>query len=181
MKLARATGPKGKVFGFEPHIHNFKRAITNIELNTFTNLFISNIGLGCIKSKGWIKNVDEHNAGMNRISKDGDFEIEIDTLDNILNSVIPNHIDLIKIDVEGFELKVLEGAQKVLTEISPTLFIELDNNNLIEQSGSAKSLIELLENYDYICRNAISDEIIYSTSDKLVDCHFDIICKKNKK
>lgn len=180
MKMARLTGPTGKVFGFEPHIENYNRAQKNLQLNSFSNISISNIGLGTTKESSWIKNVDEFNAGMNRISSQGDFQIEIDTLDNLVGTKLPDRIDLIKIDVEGFELRVLEGAIKYLTEHNPVLFIELDNYNLLEQSDSAKALISFLEDQRYTCFKVISGETITSESLELDNCHFDIICKKQK-
>lgn len=49
--------------------------------------------------------------------------VEVVALDDALNDL--SAIDLIKVDVEGFELEVLKGAKEVLLSHKPTLYIEL--------------------------------------------------------
>ena len=51
--------------------------------------------------------------------------VEMDTLDRIANEYGLERIDLIKIDVEGAELDVLEGGFSILTHLKPTLLIEV--------------------------------------------------------
>ena len=51
---------------------------------------------------------------------------------------------MIKIDVEGFEMKVLRGGGKTLKTFKPSLFIELDDNNLKDVGSCAKDLVKFL-------------------------------------
>lgn len=65
----------------------------------------------------------ENARGIARVnSKKG--EVPVETLDSFFSN---KKVDLIKIDVEGFEIKVLRGAQDILKRQSPFLFIEAHN------------------------------------------------------
>lgn len=57
--------------------------------------------------------------------------------------------DLVKIDVEGFELAVLEGAAGLLTRQGPPLFLELHPRRLLELAQSARQVHRLLSTFGY--------------------------------
>ena len=84
-------------------------------------------------------------------------------------------IDLIKIDVEGFELKVLKGARKLMQK-STSLFVEVDDNNLRLQGDTAHDLISFLESYFNHIFIAESGQKVKSTDD-FTNCHYDVIAQ----
>jgi hypothetical protein len=86
-------------------------------------------------------------------------------------------LDFIKIDVEGLEYSVLKGGEKTLRKNKPTILLELDDNNLLENDASAKILIKFLIDlgYNKIYR-ADNNKIIEPNID-FKNCHFDIIAK----
>jgi hypothetical protein len=53
------------------------------------------------------------------------FHVQVDTLDRARESLNIDQVDLIKLDVEGFEPQVILGAQEVLAESRPIIFLEL--------------------------------------------------------
>jgi FkbM family methyltransferase len=57
---------------------------------------------------------------------------------------------LIKIDVEGFEMNVLKGAQKTLAKYKPTLILELEDKFLREAGSSTAELLSYLGSLGYI-------------------------------
>jgi len=185
LKMAKICGKNGYVLGFEPDPINFKRLQKNIALNNFTNLSVKQIGLGNKPGRYRLENYIEFNSGGKRISTSGkissndSMEVEINTLDNFLsqnyNSL--NKIDLIKIDVEGFEFNVLKGAKNTIERYTPVLFIEVDDNNLKAQSASAKELIHLLSETGYSVEHAENKTPI-TENDDFSNCHYDIICRK---
>lgn len=124
LQFSNKVGENGKVYGFEPDKINFQACKTNIELNNFSNLQVENIGLG--NEKGSFRlNVDTiDNRGRNRIKFDGNdnkntTKIQVEKLDNWISTKNIQKIDLIKIDVEGFELKVLQGGEKTIKATYP--------------------------------------------------------------
>ncbi|MEA2693634.1 MAG: hypothetical protein QOJ16_3021, partial [Acidobacteriota bacterium] len=57
--------------------------------------------------------------------------------------------DLVKIDVEGYELAVLKGGRGVLARYRPRLFLELHPERLRELGGSVQEVVRLLEETGY--------------------------------
>ena len=170
----------GQVYSFEPDKENFKKLQQNLKLNNYKNIHPINKGLGDKSDILQIEVFDQKNKGMNRIvnnpnNSDSTFSIEIITLDQFIEENKVNKIDLIKIDVEGYEMRVLLGAKKSIADFKPTFFIEIDDNNLKRQNNSARELIQFLENRNYNIKNCETGNLITSNSN-FNNCHFDIIC-----
>lgn len=181
MNFAKLVGNGGAVYGFEPDTINYNRCVENLNLNNFKNIYLEKLGLGHTKGKFKLIVNTPSNRGGNRIvstiNTDNNLEeIDIITLDEYIENKQIHSINLIKIDVEGFELNVLKGAVNTLRKFKPILFIEVDNNNLREQGASAKELIMFLENLNYSIINAENNKSV-SSKDNFQNCHFDVICK----
>ncbi|MDF2448025.1 MAG: hypothetical protein K0R26_529 [Bacteroidota bacterium] len=65
--------------------------------------------------------------------------IETDTLDNVLSVLKLEHLDVIKIDIEGHELKAISGAKESISRFRPFLLVELESRH------HHQSLIEPVE------------------------------------
>ena len=183
LNLAKRTSPGGKVFSFEPSPYNYQQAAENISLNNFSNIKLINQGLGNIKTTAYLYDVNSNNRGMARIlnngDRDGSYEkaaVEIDTLDSSMQKFDIPSPSLIKIDVEGYEFKVLKGGQETIMKHRPVLFIELDDNNLREQGNNARELIQSLITLEYSIMDARTGSIIDENTN-YTNCHFDILCK----
>jgi len=74
------------------------------------------------------------------------YYVLVDTLENILKECGVDKVDLIKIDVEGFELEVLKGSLRILESHKPTLLIEVHRQELGQKS---QVVYELLNQYGY--------------------------------
>lgn len=74
--------------------------------------------------------------------------IEITTLDSY-------HIspDLIKIDVEGYELEVLQGGEKTIEKFRPTIVCEVSDNNYRRLGKSTQRIFDFMRKYGYEWRN----------------------------
>lgn len=179
MNMAKIAGEDSIILGFEPDFINYSNAIENLQQNKFKNIRYFNIGLGSQTEELPLKINSPLNRGGNRIDRNNDKNsklIKIERLDDVLKNEQIKHIDLIKIDVEGFELEVLRGAIKTLQQHKPLLYIEIDENNLNQQNTNAKELINFVSELGYNCVNAKSKERIINTNNDLIDCHIDIIC-----
>jgi len=177
-----------KIVGFEPDPRNFQRATNNIRLNTALNVCVVNKGLGLKSETVKLYHVNNKNAGMNRILNDSvamtsssvlDYdEIQIVRLDDFIREEGLTNIDLIKIDVEGYELNVLMGAEDTLKRHRPTLFIELDDDNLRAQGQSARELVNFISCLGYDMRRADDNAVINEETD-FTRCHFDLFGRHN--
>ncbi|MFM7079569.1 MAG: FkbM family methyltransferase, partial [Bacteroidota bacterium] len=178
LEFAKLSGKGSIVLAFEPHPGNFAAAKTNMALNDFSNIKLLNIGLGSNKTKLPITTCD-HNSGSNKIASESNSNttvVDIEKLDDILEIKNLTKVDLIKIDVEGFEMEVLKGAELTIRKFNPILFIELDDNNLKNQKSSANELVIFLKNLNFLIMDSETEQVISETTN-FENCHFDIICK----
>lgn len=171
---------QGKVLGFEPDPYNFERCSDNISLNDFKNVRAFPVGLGNANLQVNMEIRTSSNRGGNRIAPDGTNSsrpVQIVSLDDFAPVQELNSIDLIKMDVEGYELNALRGAERLLKQHMPVLFIELDDNNLKDQGDSALALIEFLFSAGYKKITDAESGVNISTQTNFNNCHFDIIAR----
>ncbi len=117
-----------KTIAIEPVPSTFKNLMDNILINQMhEKVKALNIGLGSKNGKlKFTKSLDTVNHVATQNETDT-IEVDIKTLDTIL-STEPSPI-LLKIDVEGFETEVLNGAEKTLSNISlKAIIIELNGS-----------------------------------------------------
>lgn len=179
LKLAQLV-KNGKVIGFEPDPYNYSACINNLKQNNFDNSEVLNLGLGSEEAILDMEVRTPSNRGGNRIStslnKDG-IKIQVKKLDGLFPALDMDHLDLIKIDVEGYELRVLKGSEEILKKYKPILFIELDNDNLMDQGDSAQALIDFLTQLGYkSIYNAETNQPLEASMD-FSHCHYDIIAQ----
>lgn len=175
--FSKIVGKEGTVIAFEPDKINYQKACHNISLNDASAIKLMNIGLGNENKAYKLYAVNDENRGMNRIlqhSSEHPFtEISVRKLDDVLAETGIKKVDLIKIDVEGFEMNVLQGAISTLKTSKPVLFIELDENNLREQQSCASELITFLHRLNYTVYSAETDALVQADAN-FTNCHYDI-------
>ena len=108
-----------KVFSFEPENTNFSILKDNAEIEKR----IIPIKLGLSNRKGF-SFISQLGSGSRMNNKVGE-EINIDTLDNFIKENSIDKIDLIKMDIEGEELKALEGSLETIKKNIPVLAISI--------------------------------------------------------
>jgi FkbM family methyltransferase len=148
----------GRVYAFEPDSDTFSKLKQNVGLNEFNNIELFHTALGAFHSKAQLFKLYESNPGANRIlshnpdSSVGSETVEIQALDSFESRLEIVH--LIKIDVEGFELFVLQGAARIINRFRPILFVELIDINLEQQGCRGRQVIDWLKAIDYIILDA---------------------------
>lgn len=143
--------PKGVAYSFEPAPEQFSILVENGEnmYNIFNNLTALSDKKGTIRmKKEW-----EHLAE----SRDENEEtIDIDCCDGDTycqgREVYP---DIIKIDVEGGELKVLKGFKRTIKEYKPIIFLELHMAKVVSE---LPEIISLIDEFGYSVINTATKE-----------------------
>lgn len=172
---------RGGVFAFEPDPYNAEQCLENISRNDLTNIELFSSGLGDTDTTVAMEVRTPSNRGGNRIAPQGvnaSRLVRITRMDNVSALRNANKIDLIKIDVEGYELRVLKGAREILLKHKPVLFIELDDNNLRDQTDSPADLIRFLEDVGYTSLVNAETGTSVSREMDLTKCHMDVIARQ---
>ncbi len=127
LDIIRAASPEGKHFGFEPipmlcdklkakyqgtNCEIIDVALSNVKGTATFNYVVSNPSYSGLKKRQY--------------DKPNEIDTTIEVKTNLLDNIIPENIkiDLIKIDVEGGELLVLEGATALLKRCRPVVVFE---------------------------------------------------------
>ena len=127
LDMLLAASPAGKHYGFEPIpvLYEALRA-----KYTRPNITISNIALSNKRGETSFNYVVSNPAYSGLIKRKYDREDEQDTSIQVqtdkLDDVLPanERVDFVKIDVEGGELLVLQGARQTLTRCKPVVIFE---------------------------------------------------------
>ena len=115
---------KGIVYAFEPDNENYVYLEKNIKLNNLKNIKSIKAGIGSkntiahemgIKSGVTLKGEDDSNGELGNI--------KVYSIDNFISENKINRVDFIKMDIEGWELDALKGAEKCLKQYKPQLAI----------------------------------------------------------
>ena len=138
--LSNWVGSNGKVLTFEPLPKNCDIIEKNIEQNGLKNVILERKAVGAEKGKITINDVSNSSV----ILSGKGVEVEMTCLDEY------EHLNptFLKIDVEGFELQVLQGAKRIL-EKRPKLAIEIHTEALSQYGSSVEDLLRCIgvENY----------------------------------
>lgn len=118
-----------KVYAFEPITKIYNQFKLSIEINNISNITPVNCALGDKKEKTDIYSNEINMGASSIVIKDAGRQrlqtIEVETLDGLEEGLGIDRIDFVKIDVEGFEWSVLQGAKQIYEKYLPTTLIEL--------------------------------------------------------
>ena len=150
------------IFSFEPNLSSFQ--ILKNRFKNFDRVLCNNMALGDTIGEMELLNYE----GMDAINsfKKLDFRstnnwplmygdvkpisVHITTLDNYCDTNGIDKIDLLKIDVQGFELEVLSGGVQLLkTKRIKFIYVELMPTPLYENQSTSSEVISWLSNYGY--------------------------------
>ncbi len=130
LNLSKMVGKTGIVFAFEPIPFLREKLQSNIKLNQANNITIVPVALS--NQNYTIKTAFSQNTnnGTFFIANDNNGETEINCFngDDWASESKITSLKLIKIDVEGFEYKVLTGLKNTILKYKPIILFEYDTN-----------------------------------------------------
>jgi FkbM family methyltransferase len=170
------VGPGGRAIGFEPNPATLAKCRRNLSFNDYPNVELHAEALGRQPGTVAFGRPAPTNAGADRVMPTGPatIDVRVTTLDQLLEEKPVDRLDLVKIDVEGFDLNVLRGGERTIARYRPTVFVELSDSNLREQGDGAVGLVRWLEDRDYLVEDAVTRTPVRST-DELSGCFRDVI------
>ena len=150
-----------KLFG-SPEVHAFEpqtEAFEKLKEYKSENIHVNNYGLGSNKGKknliinsntaasSYLK-LDNNSKSFRSVESINKQETKLDTLDNYLIEKNIDFVDLVKIDVQGFENEVLKGSIKSLKRIY-LIEIEIVFVDYYEKKGSFFQIENILKNFGF--------------------------------
>jgi len=148
---ARLAGPDGRVHAFEPVPASALAVERNASLNELRTITVHQAAVGAQDGEGTLLIVGE--ASWSHLASTGrhadtraERPVRLLSIDGLVAGGLPPP-DLVKVDVEGAELQVLEGMERTLREHRPALVLELHETNrpIADRLESAGYRIENLD------------------------------------
>ncbi len=146
---ARAAGPQGHVFAFEPERGNYALLTQNVQANGYAN--VTAINQAVMARSGELRIfVSAENAGDHHVYADSSedrpsYAIQGSSLDDFFAGRPDNRVDVVKMDVQGAEPEALRGMLGVLeANANVLMFTELAPPSLAAAGSSAAAYVEAL-------------------------------------
>lgn len=136
------AGLVNRVYAFEPQRFMFQMLCGNLALNSVDNVVARQCAIGAVDGTIRVPCLDPHvvqnfgSFGFHEAYDSGDF-VQCITLDSL---VFPR-LDFLKLDCEGSELQVLEGAATTIAQHRPWIYVEFAENRA--------AILALLTKYGY--------------------------------
>ena len=177
--FAAAEKKPKKILALEPS--NYVFSILKIVTAKLSNVLVLKLALnhheGIVQLKTPLKNSGSLRVGLSHIGTTCDKLQFVESviarrLDDVLFEEQIQHVDVVKIDVEGAEEQVIQGAKTLLTNVKPIWFVELTQDRADNFEGSAQRIFRdfkdagyrafiLNESYDWVEVDGMSDAYDY--------------------
>jgi FkbM family methyltransferase len=149
--LSKLAGPAGKVLAIEPEPQNLKLLEQNLEINHLTNVVVHPCALGTSEGSAMLGLYKPSNRGRHSIletNAKSRIKVTVRTLDDVARDSGKNvsSWSLAKIDVEGYEAFVIDGANETLPSIE-TLVMEFSPALLKKAGGDPASTLQILSGH----------------------------------
>lgn len=147
VRFARWVGPDGRVIAVEPELRNVQSLRRRVEGSGMSDR-VDCIHAAAADRPGTLRlAITPGHPGDHHLADVG-VPVRAVSLDELTRgSVRP--VSLVKIDVQGAETLVLEGARRLIEEQRPAMFVEVDGPSLSRSGSSPRQLLELVIGYGY--------------------------------
>lgn len=142
---------KGKIYGVEPNPQTFSYLKRNVKLNNLNNIELFNMGISNKKntlpfyiSKRW---------NWSRFKIFPDFKDDIIKVKNIMVDSLDNlfgeeKIDVIRMDVEGYEMNIIAGMNKIVKN-NPNLIIFMEYHSQFFNNSERRKFVKWIDDNNF--------------------------------
>ena len=157
-KLFASIARNGRVVALEPG--TYARAILRVALwrNRIDNLLVLPCGAGDAPSVQLltmpVKRKGSYGFGRSHLGTGGEQAavqdaVVLTTIDTIVEALALTRLDFLKADIEGWELRMLEGARRSIARHRPAMMLELDPALLARAGDSMAAARRFLDEFGY--------------------------------
>ncbi|ASU36778.1 FkbM family methyltransferase [Mucilaginibacter xinganensis] len=156
IRMSQCAGAAGKVYAFEPLNYLQEKFRRNVLLNKAANVTLLPYALSnkegeadfTINKTSWNQGTFSlNNAGYTGTDQQ---RVLIKVADDLPEIQLLNSLDLVKIDVEGYEYQVLLGLAKTLQKHKPRIIFEYDDNYWLKSGQKMADCWLYLQSFGYI-------------------------------
>lgn len=140
---SKAVGKQGQVYAFEPFPRNIPYIQQHVTLNKLQNVTVYEMAIADHDGLTHFQQGDNNSHTTGKVSDNGTLAVKVAALDSLVFKEGLRPPNIIKIDVEGGEYDVLRGAERLLTEKSPIIFLATHGSQIHQQC------VELLTKINY--------------------------------
>ena len=128
---SRTVGPAGHVCAFEPLPRNLHYLYQHLQMNGATNVQVIE---AAVAERPGEEAFFEHGSYMGGLGRGGGLNVKTVAIDSLVEQGTIPAPEYIKIDVEGAEIRALQGMRKTLQTYRPTIFLATHSAELHRQS-----------------------------------------------
>jgi FkbM family methyltransferase len=158
-KLFALMAPQGRVYAFEPGAYALSILRPMVRLKGRGRIAIEPIAFGAapgsltlttpIKRSGSLGFGLSHLGGEGGEDQAFRHEVAVETVDRFVSANAIARLDMIKADIEGWEMRMLLSAEDTLARLRPVVFLEVVDSYLRRAGDSRAALWRFMEGRDY--------------------------------
>ncbi|MHB8468720.1 MAG: FkbM family methyltransferase [Gaiellaceae bacterium] len=165
---AEAVGAAGRVIACEPSPETAEMLRSNVSLNGFVWVSVHEAALAERPGREAFWSF-EPGAGLSSFAPEAvegaqRREVDVTTLDELVAGA---PVRLVKLDLEGAELRALRGARRTLAHVRPDLLLEIEAPHLARQGGTVEALYALLDSAGYSVAEVSSPNVLFKPAERL--------------
>lgn len=148
---ARAVGPTGRVVAVDPQPYNCNKVLINAAANGFNHILTVCAAAADVSGSLTLSNQTATDKARLTLAGDGvndngqRFIVPTFSVPDLMAATDIDHIHLLKVDVEGYELPVFRGAESVLNRVDAIIFEALQE----EDVSSRDAIVRLLQSHGF--------------------------------
>lgn len=153
---AKYVGSTGRVFAVEPQQRLISVIQENLALNEFTGVTVSNVALSDENNTSELYLSPATNSGASGLSEPSSHyraqkqEVTVKRLETLLDELGLERVDVMKMDIEGFEYEAILGSQEVFKQKRiKALAIEMHDDRIRRRGKDPTQVIRFLESAGY--------------------------------
>jgi FkbM family methyltransferase len=154
LQASPLVGSSGSIYSFEPVASTHQELATNISINGITNIKAFKHIVSDHSGMMTMRRGPRDNSGSSHVETgnipqaEGEPVLAV-TLDEFVKANRIDKVDLIKIDVEGYEAAVVKGAEQILKQFKPILLIEVCTRVILRYFKGKEELYSFLNGLGY--------------------------------
>lgn len=162
LEFADLVGDEGKVYSFEPQRLVYYQLCGNIILNGRDNIYPYNVALSDENNILKMENLQYHSENDINIGNahlDACYNLGYNLVNvRDLDSFEIDNVSVLKIDVQGYEPRVLDGAKETILKNKPVIFIEVEAPQLSIYGWTENDIFSRLEASGYTYTKVLDAE-----------------------